>query len=198
MKMVFLEDVTGVALGGEVKDVKNGFARNYLIPKRLAVPSSREALLGVERLKDQADDTRLKTLADMKALGEQLNGSRVNVEMRAGASGRLYGSVTNAIVADELSVLTDREIDRRTVEIAEPIREVGAHAVSLRLHSEVDATITVLVHPTGSDADEFLEGIEAAAAEKAARDAEAAERAEDEAAESETEGEDSEEAPAAE
>jgi large subunit ribosomal protein L9 len=161
------------------------------------VPSNREALRKVGTLKQEADQTRLKTLADLKVLGEVLDGSRVNVEMRAGASGRLYGSVTNAIVAAELSVLTDREIDRRTVEIEEPIRRVGIHDVHLRLHPDVDASITVLVHPTGSDADEYLAGIEATAAEEAARDAERAEKAE-EAAESESEGESSEETPAAE
>jgi large subunit ribosomal protein L9 len=200
MRVVFLEDVEGVAQGGDVKIVKNGFARNYLIPKRLAVPSNREALRKVDTLKQEADQTRLKTLADLKVLGELLDGSRVDVEMRAGASGRLYGSVTNAIVAAELSGLTDREIDRRTVEIDEPIRRVGSYNVRVRLHPDVDASIMVLVHPTGSDADEYLAGIEAAAADEAARNVERAKEAEDaeETAESESEGESPEETPAAE
>ena len=162
MKMVFLEDVTGVALGGEVKDVKNGFARNYLIPKRLAVPASRQSLQRVKRLKVEAEDTRLKRLEDLRALGEELDGSMLNVAMRAGASGRLYGSVTNVIVAERLSELTEREIDRRTVEIPEPIRQVGRHDVQVRLHTEVDATVTLLVHPEDTDADEFLASLDAA------------------------------------
>jgi large subunit ribosomal protein L9 len=156
MRVVFLEDVYGVAEGGDVKDVKNGFARNYLIPQKLALPATKDALARIGRLTKEAEDTRIKTLADMRELSVALNGSRVDVEMRAGASGRLYGSVTNAIVGERLSQMTDREIDRRTIELSEPIRELGSSEVRIRLHPEVDASITVLVHPLGSDADEFL------------------------------------------
>ena len=203
MRVVFLEDVAGVAQGGEVKEVKNGFARNYLIPKNLAVVATQDTLQRVQRLGKQAEDTRLQRLTDMKAFGEELDGVQINIAMRAGASGRLYGSVTNVVVAEELGKLTDREIDRRTVEIDEPIRRVGSYNVRLRLHPDVDASIMVLVHPSGSDADEYLAGIEAAAADEAARNVEKAEEAEDaedaeEAAESESEGESPEETPAAE
>ena len=178
MRVVFLEDVPGVARGGDVREVKNGFARNYLIPKKLATPASHNALQQLERLKRQAEQTRIRTLRDMKALGEQLEGQQVNVEMRAGSSGRLYGSVTNAIVAERLSELTDREIDRRVVEMAEPIREIGMHEISVRVHPEVEAQIRVLVHPTGTDPEEFgqeseEEGVvEAEASEAEAPDAE--------------------------
>ncbi len=156
MRVVFLEDVAGVAQGGDVKEVKNGFARNYLIPQRLATLATRDALQRVQRLKGQADVTRLQTLTDMRALSEELDGARIQVEMRAGASGRLYGSVTNITVADEIAGLTGRDIDRRTVQIPEPIRQVGLHDVSVRLHSEVTASVSVLVYPIGSDPEEFL------------------------------------------
>jgi large subunit ribosomal protein L9 len=159
MKVVFLEDVSGVAQGGDVKEVKNGFARNYLIPKNLAVPVSHNALQGVAKLAREAGVVRIKTLADMKALGEELDGVQVNVEMRAGAGGRLYGSVTNAIVAEQLSEMTDREIDRRTVDIAEPMRELGMFDVTVRVHPEVEAQIKVLVYATGTDPADF-EGTE--------------------------------------
>ena len=163
MKVVFLDDVAGVAQGGDVKEVKNGFARNYLIPKGMAVPASREALQRIERLKRQAEAKRLTTLSDMKALGEELKGHQVNVEMRAGASGRLYGSVTNVIVAAELSRITEREIDRRTVEIDEPFRQVGTYDVRVQLHPGVDADIKLLVYPAGSDPVEFMSSLQAEA-----------------------------------
>ena len=156
MRVVFLEDVAGVAQGGEIKEVKNGFARNYLIPKRLAVLATQDSLQRVKRLKHQAEDTRLQKLTDMKALGEELNGVQLNIEMRAGASGRLYGSVTNAHVAAELASMTGREIDRRTIEIPESIRQVGLHEVRVRLHSDVDANIKLLVYPEGTDPAEFV------------------------------------------
>ena len=151
MRVVFLEDVAGVAQGGDIKEVKNGFARNYLIPKNLAVPASHNALQRVERLKREAEETRLKTLTDMRALGEGLDGARVNVEMRAGAGGRLYGSVTNTIIAEELSRLTGRDIDRRIIQLTEPMRELGIFDVSVRVHAEVEAAIKVLVYATGTE-----------------------------------------------
>ena len=169
MRVVFLEDVPGVALGGDVKEVKNGFARNYLIPQGMAVPAKREALKRVERLKQDAEVNRLKTLTDMKALGEQLDGTQVNVEMRAGVSGRLYGSVTSAIVADELAKLAGREMDRRAIDIHESIREIGAYDLPLRLHPEVNAHIRLLVHPAGTDPVEFMSTLEAEAAEAATK-----------------------------
>ena len=174
MRVVFLEDVPGVALGGDVKEVKNGFARNYLIPQGMAVPAKREALKRVERLKQDAEVNRLKTLTDMKALGEQLDGTQVNVEMRAGVSGRLYGSVTSAIVADELAKMAGREMDRRAIDIHESIREVGAYDLRLRLHPEVNAHIKLLVHPAGTDPVEFMSTLEAEAAGGAAAEDEPA------------------------
>ena len=160
MRVVFLEDVAGVAQGGDVKEVKNGFARNYLIPKNYAVPATHNALQRVKQYAEQAEKTRLKLLQDMRELSETLNGKRVSVEMRAGASGQLYGSVTNAIIADKLGEMSDREIDRRSIEIAAPIRQLGSFDVTVRLHPEVQAHIDVLVHPTGMDPDEWLKSLE--------------------------------------
>ena len=177
MRVVFLKDVEGVALGGDVKEVKNGFARNYLIPKQLAMPASHNSLKRVERLSQLAESERLKHLADMKALAEELNGKRVDVEMRAGATGRLYGSVNAAVLTAELSSITDRDIDRRVVQLQEPIREVGVYDVSLQLHTDVDVVIQVVVYPDGADPEETI-----AAAEGAKAEAEAAAKAEAEAA----------------
>ena len=185
MKVVFLEDVSGVALGGEVNEVKGGFARNYLIPQKLAIPATPDALQRVERLGKQAEEQRIKTLQDMRALGEMLEGTTVNVPMRAGASGRLYGSVTNAIVAEELSKTTGREIDRRTIELPDSIREVGIFEARLRLHAEVTAPVSVLVHPVGSDPDEVRASLEAEESEEAEEDsAPAVDEAQQEAPES--------------
>ncbi len=164
MRVVFLEDVPGVAHGGDVKEVKNGFARNYLIPKSLAVPATHNALQRVEKLSSSAGINRIKLLEDMKQLAEAVEGTQVNVEMRAGSTGRLYGSVTNAIIAESLSELTANEIDRRTIEIAEPIRDLGVYDLNVRLHPEVKTTIKVVVHPAGTDPTETIEAAEARAA----------------------------------
>ena len=160
MRVVFLQDVAGVAHGGDVKEVKNGFARNYLIPKNFAVPATHNALQRVKQYAEQAERARLRLLQDMRELSETLNGKRIDVEMRAGASGQLYGSVTNAIIADKLAELSDREIDRRGIEIGDPIRQLGSFDVSVRLHPEVQAQIEVLVYPTGTTADAWLQSLE--------------------------------------
>ena len=151
MRVVFLEDVPGVAQGGDVKNVKNGYARNYLIPKSLAVPVSHNSLQRIESLKKRADEVRLKMISDMKVVASSLDGKQVNIEMKSGTEGKLYGSVTNAIIADELSKMIDSEVDRRTVEIPEPIRELGTYELVVRLHADVQAKITVLVYAEGTE-----------------------------------------------
>ena len=190
MRVVFLQDVAGVAQGGDVKEVKNGFARNYLIPKNFAVPATHNELQRVKQYAEQAERTRLRLLQDMRELSETLNGKRIDVEMRAGASGQLYGSVTNAIIADKLAELSDREIDRRGIEIGDPIRQLGSFDVSVRLHPEVQAQIEVLVYPTGTTADAWLQSLEEA--EEAEESAEAAEgeESEESSAESDESSED--------
>ena len=160
MRVVFLQDVAGVAQGGDVKEVKNGFARNYLIPKKFAVPATHNELQRVKQYAEHAERARLRLLQDMRELSETLNGTRIDVEMRAGASGQLYGSVTNAIIADKLSEMSDREIDRRGIEIGEPIRQLGSFNVDVRLHPEVQAQIEVLVYPTGTTAEGWLASLE--------------------------------------
>lgn len=170
MRVLFLEDVMGVALGGEIKEVKNGFARNYLIPKSLATPATKDALQRISKVSKGAEERRLKTLADMKSLGEELDGSRINVEMRAGASGRLYGSVTTMVVAEELQKLTEREIDRRSINISDSIREIGIHSATVRLHPEILANISILVYPSGTDPEDTLQKIQGESEDKTGED----------------------------
>lgn len=184
MRVVFLQDVPGVAHGGDVRTVKDGFARNYLIPRSLAVPATQDALRRVDRLKKQAEEDRLKAIQDMRTLAEQLNNAQVNIEMRAGTNGRLYGSVTNAIVAEKLSEMTGREIDRRAVAIGEPFRQVGLYEVDVHLHPEVEARVKVLVYPSGTDPNAVLAQGEGQPAEGAAPQAEPAAQEPAEASES--------------
>ena len=156
MRVVFLEDGAGVALGGDVKEVKNGFARNYLIPKNLAVPATHNALQQIQSIAQRSEEERVQTLTDVRAVAEALEGTLINIEMRSGVNNRLYGSVTNAVLADELSKITSREIDRRTIILPEPIRELGLFEVTLRLHPEVEVPISVLVYPIGADPETAL------------------------------------------
>ena len=151
MKVVFLEDVEGVAHGGEVKDVKNGFARNYLLPKNLAAPATHNNLQRIEKLRRQANVDRVEKLEDMKSVAEGISGTEIFMEMRAGANDRLYGSVTGTMIADSVSDKTGISVERRWVQLDNPIRETGEFDVSIRLHSDVSANVKVIVHATGQD-----------------------------------------------
>jgi len=156
MRVVFIEDVEGVALGGEVKEVKNGFARNYLIPKNLAAPATHNNLQRIHKLTKDASVTRAHRLDEMKNLAGNLDGSEIAIEMRAGANNRLYGSVTGTMVADALAEETGMPIERRLVQLDDPIREVGTYEVPLRLFAEVSASIKVTVFATGTDPFEMV------------------------------------------
>ena len=151
MKVVFLEDVEGVAQGGEVKDVKNGFARNFLLPQNLAAPATHNNLQRIGKLQRQADVDRVQKFEDMRTVAEGIEGTEVIMEMRAGANDRLYGSVTGTMVADSVSEETGVSIERRWVQLDNPIRETGEFDVSIRLHSDVSANVKVIVQATGQD-----------------------------------------------
>lgn len=156
MRVVFIEDVEGVALGGEVKEVKNGFARNYLIPKNLAAPATHNNLQRIHKLTKNAATSRTYRLDEMKNLAGTLDGTEIGIEMRAGSNNRLYGSVTGTMVADALAEETGIEIERRLVQLDDPIRDVGTYEVQLRLYSDVNALIKVTVYATGTDPFEIV------------------------------------------
>ena len=151
MKVVFLEDVDGVAKGGEIKEVKNGFARNYLIPKNLAAPATHNQLQRISKLSKQADEDRVKKIKLLSDLSESLNGIEIRIEMRAASNDRLYGSVTGTMIADAINEQIDGSIERQLVQLDNPIREVGSYPITVRLHEDILATVTVIISATGSD-----------------------------------------------
>ena len=113
MKVLFIEDVQGTAYSGDIKEVKPGFARNYLLPKKLAVLATRDQMSRVSGLQASATKRRDATEVEMTALSEKLEGAVITIEGRAGRNDRLYGSITNIMVAEEISKVAGREIDRR-------------------------------------------------------------------------------------
>jgi large subunit ribosomal protein L9 len=168
MKVVFLEEVEGTARTGDVKNVADGFARNFLLPRKLAAPATdhyitiAQAKAGKEakrqeRLDDEARD-RLLPIVDGKSL---------SIEVRVGEQGKLFGSVTARDIAELLQEATRIELEHRQVDLREPIRELGAHEVAVKLTRNVLATITVNVEPLGGlpvaeSAGEATEGLDEA------------------------------------
>ncbi|MEE8373688.1 MAG: 50S ribosomal protein L9 [Dehalococcoidia bacterium] len=145
MKVVFLQDVTNVATAGEVKEVANGYARNFLLPKNLAVVATNVELGKVEQ-RLQAEARREARLGEeSEAVAQVLRETTVTLKVRAGEGERIYGSVTSADIATEIQNSTGHEIDKRKIDLDEPIRELGSHQVSIKLAKNVTASITVVV-----------------------------------------------------
>ncbi|HIF72851.1 MAG TPA: 50S ribosomal protein L9 [Dehalococcoidia bacterium] len=145
MKVLFLEDVRPTARAGDVKEVKNGFARNYLIPQGFAVQATEHELRRASKLREQAEDRRLVEAKDWQDVADALKDQKVRIEVRTGPTGRLYGSVTNTMIAAKLGEMTEREIDRKGIQIPAPIRAVGDYKVPARFVEGVSATIVVEV-----------------------------------------------------
>lgn len=147
MKVVFLEELPGSALVGEVKEVKNGYARNYLLPRGLAVPATKDNLRRGERLA-KADSIRQEKLdSAAQAVAGKIDGARIRLTARVGEQGRLYGSITAANIADELSRLASESIGHRQVLLGQSIRAIGVEEVRVRLTRNVFASVTVEVAP---------------------------------------------------
>ena len=143
MRVIFLEDVPNVARAGEIKEVANGYGRNFLIPKKLALLANSPATsrLEVQRkltAQDQTEDELVK-------LANQLEGREVTLKARVGAKDRLYGSVTNADIVAELQNIAGVAVDKRKVELAEPIRQLGSYEVAIRLAKDIVPRIKVTV-----------------------------------------------------
>jgi large subunit ribosomal protein L9 len=143
MQVIFLEDVANQARAGEVRRVADGYARNYLIPKGLAAMATPETLKRVEKIKAVAGVRRVQETQVFQELAQLLENVRVTISAPVTPTGRYYGSITGARVATELSAAVGREIDRRLVEVMEPIREPGEYQVVLRLSGDIQATIQV-------------------------------------------------------
>ena len=149
MKVIFLEDVAGTADAGEIKKVKNGFARNHLLPKHLAAPATQDQLQRVKAIERAAQANRMKFSQEWTSVADAMNGLSVTVEVRVGPSGRLFGAVTGRHIAEKLTEATGRDIDHRQVLLGEAIHEPGDYPISVRLYREVHADVMVSVVPEG-------------------------------------------------
>lgn len=143
MEVVFLQDVPHQARAGQVRRVADGYARNYLIPKRLAVLATAETRKRVEKIKVAGDDRRARESDQLEELAQLLDNTQLTVSARVTPTGRYYGAIGSVLIAQQLSTTLGREVDRRLVEVMEPIREPGEYQVVLQLSSDIRATIKV-------------------------------------------------------
>ncbi len=144
MKVILIDDVAGTGKAGDVKEVADGFARNYLLPKRLAQPAQPRA---EQQIRAQKERQRHKLEAEVvaaRAFAEQLRSTTVEIPARAGETGKLYGAVVNIDVAEALEAKLGTPVDRRKIEF-EPVHEVGEYEAVVKVHTEVEAQVTVRV-----------------------------------------------------
>lgn len=145
MKIILTHEVSGLGTAGDVVDVKDGYARNYLVPRGLAIRWTKGGEKDVEQIRRGRRIREIATIEQANEVKAQLEGVKVRLKTRAGDAGRLFGSVTPADIASAIKDAGGPEVDKRRIEVPAPIKTLGAHQVSVRLHAEVAAKVGVEV-----------------------------------------------------
>lgn len=146
-KIILTHEVSGLGAPGDVVEVKDGYARNYLFPRGLATAWTKGAAKQIEAIRRARKAREIATLDDAKAVKDRLQSSPVVVSAKAGASGRLFGAVTTSDIAAAVAAAGGPTLDRRKIEIPQAIKSLGEHTVQVRLHEDVAAQIDVRVVP---------------------------------------------------
>jgi len=145
MKVIFLKDVKGTAHEGDVKEVKDGYARNYLMPKGLVAPATEANLKKLENRKDKIKEKEETKLTTAKEKAEKLSSLEINLTMKAGEKGRLFGAVTSQDIAGAISE-KGIDVDKKDIELKNPIKETGEHTVTIGLYKEAKADVKVNIN----------------------------------------------------
>ncbi len=143
MKIILQKEIDKLGAPGDVVDVADGYARNYLVPRGMAIPASKGAVRHAESLRRAHQGRVAKAQQEAEALAERITAAPIKVRAKAGEGGKLFGSVTGADLAEEIERQTGERIDRRMIQLDEPIRSVGVHEVRVHLHPDVNAALSV-------------------------------------------------------
>ena len=145
MKVILLQDVKGKGKKGQMLEVSDGYARNFMLPKKLAIEATPDAI-NTMRMNDKATQERIaKEKAEALDTGKKLREMTVTVTAKGGGNGRLFGSVTNQEIADALAKQSGIKLDKRKIVIADPIKNVGSYTVTCKLGYEITAPLTVKI-----------------------------------------------------
>lgn len=145
MRVMLIRDVENIGQAGDIKDVADGYGRNFLLPRKLAVPARAGAEAEATRLREMASKRETKAREEARALAEEIGDRTVVVRLRVGAEDKAFGSITNQDIALALKQQHQVEIDRHKIELKEPIKQLGEHRVELRLHRDVEAHVNLIV-----------------------------------------------------
>src|ERR671927_216326 len=151
MKIVLMKDVPNLGTAGEVKDVADGYARNYLMPKGFAVLATKGLIKQAQERAEAQRKREFKARTDAEALAQRINGQTVRFTARVGELDRLYGSITNVDIAEKLSSQLGIEVDRRRVELGDPIKRAGVYSVVVNLGHGLEPRINVVVEAENAE-----------------------------------------------
>jgi large subunit ribosomal protein L9 len=144
MKVIFLKDAPK-GKRGEIKEVADGYARNFLFPKGMASPATFSAIKAAKVLSDEKAESQARQREELNRVVQEMEGKELRFKAKAGAKGRLHGAITTANIADELSGLAGLEIDKKKVELEEPLHHLGIYDVAINLGTGAEAKFTVKV-----------------------------------------------------
>ena len=147
MKLILTQEVTGLGTPGDVVEVKDGYGRNYLVPRGLATRWTRGGEKTVDSIKAARASRAVRDQDHAAQIKTKLEANPVPVQVRAGSGGRLFGAVTTAEIAGALADVSGEQVDKRTIVVKNPIKSLGSHEVSVKLHDEVSATVALNVVP---------------------------------------------------
>ncbi|WP_299036782.1 50S ribosomal protein L9 [uncultured Pseudokineococcus sp.] len=148
MKLILTQEVSGLGAPGEVVTVKDGYGRNYLLPRSLATPWTKGGQKQVDDIQRARRVREINSVEEAQSIRASLQENPVRLPANAGRGGRLFGAITPGDVAEAVKAATGKDVDRRKVEIGQPIKALGTYTVSVRLHPDVQASVDVEVVPS--------------------------------------------------
>ncbi len=148
MKVILIKDVPGYGTFGDIVNVKDGFANNYLIPRGLALPATEGNIKHIQEVLRQKQRKLEREKAKAQEIAEKINGLVIEIAKPVGVTGKLYGAITVSEIADKIKELADVEVDKKKIMLRSPIKNVGRYNITIKLHPEVSATVVVDVKPS--------------------------------------------------
>jgi large subunit ribosomal protein L9 len=145
LKIMLTKDVENVGRAGEIKDVADGYGRNFLIPRKLAVVAGRGVEAEARRIREAAAKREAKDRDEARDLAEEIDNKTVVVRLKVGAEDKVFGAITNEDIAKAVKQQHQVEVDRRRIDLKEPLKQLGEHQVVLRLHRDIDAHINLII-----------------------------------------------------
>jgi len=145
LKVMLTKDIENVGIAGEIKDVADGYGRNFLIPRKLAVVAGKGVEAEAKRIQQAGARREAKERDEAQALAERIGNKTVVVRLKVGGEDKAFGAITNEDIAVALRQQQQVDVDRRKIDLKEPIKQLGEHVVPLRLHRDVEAHINLIV-----------------------------------------------------